>query len=80
MLLINAGYDYRENDFLSVGLLNGVLDCDNYTAIYYSIAQVMHFPIYIVNLPKHSALLWDEDEKHNPLDAKSLENKGDYYW
>jgi len=80
MILITNGYDYKENDFLSVGLVNGNLDCDNYTAIYFSIAQVMQFPYYIVNLPKHSTLLWDQDGKHDPLNVKSPENKGDYYW
>lgn len=79
-ILLTNGYDYKENDFLSVGLVNGNLDCDNYTVIYYSIAQVMHFPFYIINLPKHSTLLWDKDGKHDPLNVKSPENKGDYYW
>lgn len=80
MDLLNQGYDYKSNDFLSYGLVNGKLDCDNYTLIYYAIAQVIGFPIYIVNLPKHTTLLWDTDGRHDPINKSNPVNEGDFYW
>ncbi len=80
MDLFNKGYDYESNDFLSYGLVNEKLDCDNYTLIYYSIAEEIGFPVYMVNLPKHSTLLWDEDGKHDPINKDNPVNSGDFYW
>ncbi|NIP37914.1 MAG: tetratricopeptide repeat protein [Candidatus Dadabacteria bacterium] len=78
--LLNSGYDYKSNDLLSYGLVKGRLDCDNYTLIYYAIAQEMGFPIYIINLPKHTTLLWDTDGRHDPLNKSNPVNEGDFYW
>jgi tetratricopeptide (TPR) repeat protein len=80
MDMIYEGYDYKSNDFLSWGLVNGILDCDNYSLIYYAVAQEIGFPIYIVNLPKHTTLLWDPDGVHDPYNKDSPANKGDFYW
>ncbi len=75
-LLREEGFVFRNNLLLSRGLSSRQIDCDNYCAIYVSIAETLNIPILPVYAPNHSFIRFCFDDgtwlNWEPAQVKSL--------
>jgi hypothetical protein len=51
--------------FMNNALKSKVLTCYESSIIYLSVCREMGFPVYMVNVPEHVFIRWDEDGKHD---------------
>lgn len=76
ILLKDEGFKFKNNFLFSEGIKNKTIDCDNYCALYISIAEVMKIPIVPVYAPNHSFLRFYFDDgsylNWEPLESKPL--------
>ena len=79
-VLKDLGFVYGAQDLLSRGLKTRRVDCDIYSFLYLSVADILKLPLYAVSVPHHVFVRWDPDERHNPLDPNAPENKNDFNW
>ncbi len=61
-ILADEGYTFGKNLLLGRGLERKTIDCDNYCALYISIAEVMKIPIVPVYAPNHSFIRFYFDD------------------
>ncbi len=78
-LIKSEGFSFRPNYLLSAGIDSKKIDCDNYSALYISVAEVLRLPIVPVNAPNHSfvRLVFEDGSYLNwePLEGKPLPNE-----
>ncbi|MBR9683556.1 tetratricopeptide repeat protein [Candidatus Woesearchaeota archaeon] len=66
-VLGDMGFKYKRRVLFNPGLKNKQIDCDNYSAIYLAIAEVMDLPLNVVYAPSHVFVRWhfDSDKYFN---------------
>ena len=73
-LLEEEGFVYKQNFLLYTGLDKKQIDCDNYSALYTAISEVLRLPVIPVNAPNHSFIRFNFNDG-TYLDWEPLEGK-----
>jgi len=61
-LLKSEGFTFKSNFLLSTGIKTKKIDCDNYSALYTAIAEVLTIPLVPVYAPNHSFIRFYFDD------------------
>jgi len=62
MRLALGGWE-NDNFFLSGGLKTKRFECRQYSALYYSIGEILGLPLHIVSAPGHILIRWDDGKR-----------------
>ena len=73
-LLKEEGFVYKQNFLLFAGLDKKRIDCDNYTALYTAVSEVLRLPVIPVYAPNHSFVRFNFNDgtylNWEPLEGK----------
>ncbi|MFH0976622.1 MAG: tetratricopeptide repeat protein [Spirochaetota bacterium] len=74
-LLKEEGFVFKQNLLLNTGIDKKIIDCDNYSAFYTAISEVLHLPVIPVYAPNHSFVRFNFNDgsyiNWEPLEGKS---------
>lgn len=78
-LLREEGFSPKKNGLLSHALQSG-MDCQTYSAVYYSIGEELGLPISIVSVPDHAFVRYGEGDNALNWETTSSESLDDDYY
>jgi Tfp pilus assembly protein PilF len=81
VLLEKEGFIFKQNFLLGTGIDRREIDCDNYSALYTAISEVLKLPVIPACAPNHSFLRFNFNDgtylNWDPVDGKS--HSDEYY-
>lgn len=68
------GFEIKSNNkFFDETLVDRIIDCDDFSFIYKSVADILQYPVSIINVPNHNTVLWKKEKENVYFEV--LENK-----